>query len=491
MNPLLQGRSAGVLCPLFSFPCHARVGRWWGFLGHDGLTLIDWMARCGFRWWQILPLNPVDSARSPYASPSSFALDPRLIDTHLLGLPGPDTPESDDPDRLLQRLDTPEHSGLMEAFRHFCNEHHTWLEDHAQFQLIKSLHGQRPWTQWPSALRDRKSVALRDFSAAHLRALQALRFEQFIAWSQWQCVRLYARQRGIRVIGDLPIHVAWDSADVWAHRELFQLDAQGLPTRITGVPPDAFSAEGQCWGMPALHWDIHAASRFAWWRKRLSHLLSLVDAVRLDHFNGFVRGWIIPASNPEARHGRWESAPGEALLSCWTQDHPHLPLLAEDLGVEDALVQQLRKNHGIPGMKVLQFAFDGGHTNPHLPHHHDALNVAYSGTHDNDTVCGWYDGLDPITRRQVDEHLGKGNMPWPLLRMTLGSVAPLAVIPLADWLAEGSRARLNFPGVLHGQWRWQVDPARLDAESVLQVRHLLNLYGRWHPSRHAGQHGHA
>jgi 4-alpha-glucanotransferase len=487
MNILLQHRSAGLLCPVFSLPSPRETGRWRGFLGDHSLGIIDWMGHCGFAWWQILPLNPVDASLSPYSSPSSFALDPRLIDPRLSGLP--DAPPGnapghvkDDPDVLLEKLKQPGHEGLMQGFRQFCLEHHAWLDDHALFHVLKSLHGQRPWTQWPTALRDRSSVALRDFSAAHLLALQALKFEQFIAWSQWQRVRLYARHRGIRVIGDLPIHVAWDSVDVWAHRELFQLEEQGLPARITGVPPDAFAASGQCWGTPAPAWEHHSAGHFAWWRRRLRHALTLADAVRIDHFNGLVRGWTIPADRPDARHGRWETAPGEDLLSCWQQDHGNLPLIAEDLGAENAPAQQLRRRFGIPGMKVLQFAFDGSPDNPHLPHYHDHCCVAYTGTHDNDTTLGWHTQLDERQQRRVGDFLGGTlePMPLPLVRLALGSVAPLAIVPISDWLALGSEARLNSPGALHGQWRWQLDMQQLNADSVLQTRHLLHLYGRRH-----------
>jgi 4-alpha-glucanotransferase len=444
---VLSRRRAGVLLHLTCLD---------GALGRGGRAFIDWLAQAGFSVWQFLPQGPPGPDGSPYWVRSDAAGNPALID-----------PDERPP------LDTPE----FEAFRFSAS---AWLDDFACFEVLSRRHGGEPWWQWPYEHRDRHPEALaavRRAEAEHIRQIEA---EQFaFAW-QWRRLHEYARTRGVCLLGDLPFYVAPDSAETWAQRAQFQLDVGGRARAVAGVPPDYFSEVGQLWGNPLYDWDVMRRDGFTFWCERLRRQLERVDLLRLDHFRALAAHWAIPAGAPDARAGAWRRTPGWALLRTLHVDLGRLPLVAEDLGVITPDVEDLRRGFALPGMRVLQFGFDGRSDNPHLPHRHERESIVYTGTHDNDTALGWYRSLDAQTARRVDFYFGSGpgEMPDALVRAALASVATLAVVPVQDLLALGSEARLNTPATSGGNWRWRLPPGALTSELAERHRHLNGAFGR-------------
>jgi 4-alpha-glucanotransferase len=366
----------------------------------------------------------------------------------------------------------------------FCRAQAHWLDDFALFVVIKRLHGNRPWWTWPEPLRQRDPEKLEHLLAEAGDAFEAVRFAQFVFFRQWHALRAKARARDILILGDMPIFVAHDSADVWANPGDFDLDTWGVPNTVAGVPPDYFSETGQRWGNPVYRWDRMAKDGFQWWLRRVGWALESVDALRVDHFRGFESYWSIPASEPTAIGGAWQPGPGAVFFEALLERFGQLPLLAEDLGVITPEVTALRERFGLPGMKILQFAFDGSPDNPYLPENHVECGVVYTGTHDNDTTLGWYESLDPDTRARVLEHLGEpeDSMPWVLIRAALASPARLAVIPMQDALALGGRHRMNVPGTANGNWNWRFDWVDVPPERASELRRLIEQAGRI-PSR--------
>jgi len=345
---------------------------------------------------------------------------------------------------------------------------------------LSFVHGGAPWWNWPAELRDRAPAAIAHARQEYASELERVKSVQFAFSVQWQKLREHAHSRGVRLFGDLPFYVAPDSAETWAHREQFQLDATGLPTAVAGVPPDYFSELGQLWGNPLYNWDVIRRDRFALWRARVTAQMQRVDVLRIDHFRALVAHWSVPAGAADARGGEWRPTPGDELMGLLWDDLGDLPIVAEDLGVITADVEALRTGFGLPGMRVLQFAFSGEATNPHLPHMHAHDSVVYTGTHDNDTTVGWYATLPEHARRQVDFflRLTPGSMPEALVRTALGSIGGLAVIPAQDVLSLGSEARLNTPGTAVGNWSWRLGPGALTPELAQHYGRLNGIYGR-------------
>jgi len=452
---VLERRRAGVLLHPTSLITPQR-----GALGAHARSFIDWLAQAGFAVWQLLPLGPPGGGGSPYWARSDFAGNLAMLDRQEL------------PDAQAQRAD-------YEAFRDASRD---WLEDYVLFeQLAEQL--QQPWWEWPAELRTRAPPALERVRAQHAAQLEQRRIDQWYFDWQWRALRRYAAQRGIRLFGDLPIYVAPDSVSTWAQPQQFRLQPDGRPALLAGVPPDYFSADGQLWGNPLYDWQQAGRDRFAFWRARFARQLHRFDLVRIDHFRGLAAYWAVPAGARTARDGRWEPAPGEALLQALKSDCPELPVVAEDLGVITADVDALRRNFGMPGMRVLQFGFDGSGGNPHLPHNYSTDVVGYAGTHDNDTTVGWYRSLSPPERARVDFYLGSdaGHMLDAMLRSTLGSVAQLAILSAQDLLQLGSEARLNTPGTAAGNWSWRLPPGALDAPMAQHYAALNQVYGRIGP----------
>lgn len=479
-NPL-KTRRAGIILHPTSLPGLQSCGS----MGEQAFRWIDWLHTAGFGIWQVLPLTPVADG-SPYNSYSAFAGNPQLIDIAAMSNMGYLTLVRDGhvPDVMsclaqqFEWLESHQPQPLWNQLETFC-ANQSWLEDFCLFSVIKE-HYPVHWIDWPAPLRDRNPTALATFTAAHESRIRFHCFIQFVFMTQWQALKRYANERNILLFGDLPIFVSHDSVDVWRHRHLFKLDQDGHPHVVAGVPPDYFSATGQRWGNPLYDWPRHQAEGFSWWKSRINHALRLYDAVRIDHFRGFVASWEIPANEATAINGRWIEAPGDALFQHLLQDRQSLPLIAEDLGIITPEVVALRKKYGLPGMKILQFAFDSDGANPYLPHNHTRDSVVYTGTHDNNTTLGWYNSLNDDIRRRIACYYAQPQepMPWPLIKSALASPAHWSIFPLQDVLALGAEHRMNTPGTTAGNWNWRFDWHQFRPDLAEQLRELNRLYNR-------------
>ena len=490
-------RTAGVLLHPTSLPGRYGIGD----LGYELIAFLDWAQSAGIRMWQVLPLNPPGYGNSPYGCHSSYAGNPLLIS----------------PQRLLQESLLPEHAlDVVPSFpdseadfdgvakfktrllraswsffeanasseqRHWLERFegdNKWLDDWGLYAALKEQHNGATWTAWPRpiAMRDRAALA-----AARRDLADEIRFHkyvQFLFFRQWAAIREAADARGIRILGDVPIYVAGDSADVWANRNLFQLDDNGEPTVVAGVPPDYFSATGQRWGNPLYRWDLLREQNYRWWVSRFRAALRFADIVRVDHFRGFAAYWEIPAAETTAIHGRWMPGPGRALFDAVRQAVGSLPLVAEDLGFITPEVHELRRAIQLPGMKILQFAFAQVNS-PHLPHCYDPRTVVYTGTHDNDTARGWYTNASPTERQLAAAYLGvdgHGSIEWSLIRAAFTSVAQTAIVPVQDILGLGSEARMNKPGDGTKNWAWRFLPGALTRTHAEKLRNLAEITGR-------------
>jgi 4-alpha-glucanotransferase len=489
-------RSGGILLHPSSLPGPYGIGD----LGSSAFRFIDWLAQAGCRLWQVLPLGPTGYGDSPYQCFSAFAGNPYLISPEYLlrdDLLHPDDLRQI-PDFPTGRVDfgriIPWKLNLLEraylrfeaggdahqhAFDRFCAEHVNWLPDYALFMAIKEANSGGPWSEWPEPLRKRDPEALSEASRKHAHAVRRYSFYQFVFYRQWAQLRSFAHERDIRIIGDIPIFVAYDSADVWARPEYFYLDKEGQPTVVAGVPPDYFSKTGQLWGNPLYRWDRLKQEDYGWWLDRLRATLGLVDFVRLDHFRGFAGYWEIPAGNPTAETGRWVSGPGADFFLRVQDELGDLPIIAEDLGEITPDVSELRDQFNLPGMKILQFAFSGP-DNPFLPHNYPGNCVAYTGTHDNDTSKGWFDSAPENEREFSLRYLGTNpdDFTRDLIHAAWSSVAKFAVAPMQDFLNLGPEGRMNYPGRMGGNWTWRMSEDTLSAALLQWIVELNYLYGR-------------
>lgn len=478
MRDLLDRRLAGILLHPTSLPGSGAQGRF----GADAHRFVQFLAEAGIGVWQVLPLGPTHADGSPYQCLSAHAIDPRFLDVERLNAEG--WPLAQETERtpgafdVLLRGMTPAQRVGFEGFR--AAQAH-WLDDYALFIALKAVYHQCGWFDWPAPLRERDPEALRWARHALRRRIEGICLEQYLLYSQWLALREHARERGILLFGDMPIFVAYDSADVWSRPELFLLDDLGRPTHVAGVPPDYFSATGQRWGNPLYAWERHAADGYQWWRERLRSHMALFDLVRIDHFRGLEAYWEIPVSCPTAIEGRWVPGPGAALLAALAEEAPGLPLIAEDLGIITPEVVKLREDFHLPGMRILHFAFDGGADNPYLPHRHTRDSVVFTGTHDNDTTVSWFASLSAEQQSHVRDYLGVAPEEDParfLSRTAFASVANLAIIPLQDALELGGEARMNTPGTTEGNWAWRFDWEELPDDLAARLRHMSALYGR-------------
>ena len=496
-----QERCSGVLLHPTSLPGPHGVGD----LGPAAFQFVEKLAEWHQTLWQVLPLGPVGFGYSPYQSPSAFAINPMLISPEKLVDAGwlvPETLEALEPlpaeAAQFAEAEARKAQLLREAFVQFqqnrsdsdqqawtqwCEEQAFWLEDYAAFMVLKELHGEGSWTQWPEGSRKRRITAMRTFRTEQAEALDFQRFVQWVGFEQWHALKEHANQRGIRIIGDLPIFVSHESADVWAHPELFELDASGQPTVIAGVPPDYFSETGQRWGNPLYCWDKLAKTGFLWWRQRLGSLLSQFDLIRIDHFRGFESYWEIPVSEPTAIRGHWKPGPGFSFFKRVQQDLGKLPVIAEDLGLITPEVHALRQQCEFPGMKILQFAFSDP-DNLYLPHNIQGTDsVAYTGTHDNDTLLGWFRTLEASQREFLNHYLSRDvhedNVCYELIRTTWATTAQLALVPLQDLLGLETEARMNTPGTVGGaNWRWRYQEGDLERVPADWLRLITRTYSR-------------
>lgn len=476
MVTALDRRRAGVLLHPTSLPGAQPQG----VIGDDARRFIDLLVAGGFTIWQTLPLGPVDQSLSPYNIKSVHAGNPRLIDTSDLQAQGwldTELPEGDLSTQLafayrsFRRQATP---AQRTAFSNFVQEQRSWLLPYALFEHYRRCFGQRPWWEWPAAMRNREPAMLTATLAEARDSLRSIAFEQYLFDRQWQQLRDYAHERGVCLFGDLPFYVDLDSVEVWWQRKLFRLDSDGRPEVVAGVPPDYFNADGQLWGNPLYDWEAMRADGFRWWIARVRGQLRYFDLLRLDHFRALESYWEVRAGAASAREGCWRQAPGAQLLAAIEAQLGEVPLVAEDLGIITQKVRDLRDEFNLPGMLVLQFAFDGSPQNPYLPANHVEHAVVYTGTHDNDTTIGWYEKLDAGTRARVDACLActPGDMPAALIRAAYASPARLAIIPMQDLLGLGTEARMNVPGTAEGNWRWRFRWDQLDAGLAERCRRL-------------------
>lgn len=496
----MTDRQAGVLLHPTSLPGAYGIGE----LGDHVTAFLDWAETAELKLWQILPLNPPGYGSSPYGCLSSFAGNPLMISPQRLLKEGllEARDVADLPAFPLDHVDFPavtrfKHALLRTSWQHFqasrhdalhseleafaaADEQRHWLGDYALFMAIRDAEGCAPWWSWKNGLAVREPAALEHAREQYRDEIRFWEYVQFLFFRQWKAVKEAAHARGIRILGDIPIYVANDSADVWSHRELFQLGVNGEPSVVAGVPPDYFSATGQRWGNPLYRWDVMRDDGFQWWVARVRTNLRLADMVRFDHFRGFAEYWEIPASEATAVRGRWMPGPGIALFDALRKELGDLPIVAEDLGFITQDVHELRKAVGAPGMKILQFAF-GSEQSPHLPHCYEKQTVVYTGTHDNDTARGWFDQAPQEERDKAMAYLGfqtADEAPWAFIRTAYTSIADTVIIPLQDILGLGSDARMNTPGEEHDNWSWRLRAGSLTREQAARLRILAKVTGR-------------
>lgn len=492
------GRASGILLHPTSLPGPFGMGE----LSDEAYRFVDFLAASNQRLWQVLPLGPTGYGDSPYASFSSFAGNPLLISLGQLAKDGlleegelRDRPAFPDSRvdfgaviewkmpllwKSFERFNARDEAGKSPYYSLFHQKASAWLDDFALFMALKDHYHGKPWTEWEPAIRARKPEALASWREQLADRVNFHRYLQYQFSAQWLRLKVHANQRGISIMGDIPIFVAHDSADVWSHPELFYLDETGAPTVVSGVPPDYFSATGQRWGNPLYRWDVLAESGYAWWIERFRAALAQVDMIRLDHFRGFVGYWEIPAEEETAVKGQWKPGPGEALFKALKKALGRVPIIAEDLGVITQEVDDLRIKFGFPGMRVLQFAFSSDADNIHLPHNFERKTLVYTGTHDNDTTVGWYNTRKPEEQHIVREYLATDGQSIyaDFIRAAFSSVADLAIVPLQDVLGLGSEARMNLPGRASGNWAWRFRADQLNDGHRAWLAELARLYGR-------------
>ncbi|MDE2117369.1 MAG: 4-alpha-glucanotransferase [Betaproteobacteria bacterium] len=497
---MLADRASGILLHPTSLPGAFGAGDF----GTDAYKFVDWLASTGQTYWQVLPLGEIGPGNSPYMSGSAFAGNILLIDLAELASHGwlIDEDLVPDPEFCAGRVDfarlhpfrmkrlrraaecffTRQPDKMRREYGEFCAAESEWLEDYALFMTISERENWREWNHWPKDLAHRDPQALYRFGKICTGETGFWKFCQWCFARQWSKLKHYANERGVRIIGDLPIFVAYQSADVWSHQELFELDEHGCPSVIAGVPPDYFSETGQLWGNPLYRWDAHKETGYAWWIARLRKALQQTDLVRVDHFRGFVAYWEIPADAPNAIIGKWEPGPGEKLFEAFEQAFPHLPIIAEDLGLITPDVLELRDKFKLPGMRVLQFAFGNGITNHFLPHHYVTNTIAYTGTHDNDTSIGWWDSVPDHERAFARQYLGIDGgveaINWVMMRALSKSVANIVIFPMQDVLGLSSEHRMNFPGHPTGNWEWRFSWDMIKPEHTLALAEMTAEYGR-------------
>jgi 4-alpha-glucanotransferase len=495
-------RSSGILLHPTCLPSRYGVGD----IGPEAYRWVKFLDSSKTRFWQVLPLGPTGYGDSPYQCFSAFAGNHYLISPDLLLKDGllADTDLADLPpfpndhvdfgwmipwkekllDRAYENFKSINSLKIKDEFNEFRGKHADWLPDFALFMALKSFHNGAPWVKWEPALRDREPKAINRMMVTLGNSIERQEFSQYLFFKQWLNLRNYAHKLGISIIGDAPIFVAHDSADVWSHPELFFLDTQGNPTVVAGVPPDYFSATGQLWGNPLYRWPVHKEKHYSWWLARLKTVLSTVDIIRLDHFRGFAGYWEIPNGLPTAEKGRWVPGPGEDFFKKVAEVLGELPLIAEDLGEITADVVKLRDSFDLPGMKILQFAFSNDASDKFLPHNFTPNFFAYTGTHDNDTSLGWYQN---VSKKETDfalHYLGisrraaRRGVVMAMIRALWGSVALCAIAPMQDFLNLGTEARMNYPGRPSGNWSWRIRTGMLNPGLSKKIKILNTIYGR-------------
>ncbi len=494
-------RASGILLPISSLPSKYGIG----CFSKSAYEFVDQLKRAGQRYWQILPLGPTGYGDSPYQSFSTFAGNPYfisledLIEEGVLSQEECDsadfgsTPESVDYGKIYKARfpllrKAYERSKISEdpGFWKFMEENSWWVRDYAIFMAVKDLFGGKSWDQWPEDIRKRWGYSMDYYQRELYFDIEFYEYIQYVFLKQWNRLKTYANENGIQIIGDIPIYVAFDSADTWANPQLFQLDGENMPTAVAGCPPDGFAADGQLWGNPLYRWDYHRNTGFGWWMSRLSYCFKLYDVVRIDHFRGFDEYFSIPFGDTTAHNGHWEKGPGMEIFWRMRECMGDRAVIAEDLGYVTDSVRQLVRDTGFPGMKVLEFAFDSrdtGSANDYLPHNYPVNSVVYTGTHDNETLTGWFAGIRPEERRMVRSYLNNfrdsgEEIYWDLVCTAMASVSRLCVIPLQDYFGYDNACRMNQPSTLGKNWKWRLKEGELTEELLSKIRELTAQYGR-------------
>ena len=490
-------RSSGILMPISSLPSPHGIGT----LGAEARKFVDFLAAAGQSWWQILPVSPTSYGDSPYQSFSAYAGNPYFIDLDLLCEDGLLTPEEvnavnwgADPARVdysaiyngrFPLLHLAMERGWerdVDKVKSFSVQSDTWLPDYALFMALKRHFGMKSWTEWPDEdIRLRRPEAVQHYQKELADDIRLFSYIQYLFFRQWEALRAYAHEKGIGIIGDLPIYVAMDSADVWADPRAFQLDERNVPAEVAGVPPDYFTADGQLWGNPLYDWDAMKADGYSWWVRRIAGASRLYDILRIDHFRGLESYWAVPYGETTAKIGHWVKGPGMDLIGVLTEKFPNIQFIAEDLGYLTPEVRQLLADSGLPGMKILQFAFDSREAANYLPHTYPRNCVCYAGTHDNSTLMGWKNDAAPADIAAAREYLGlneEEGFHWGILRGGQSSVADLFVAQMQDYLGLGSEARMNTPGILGGNWQWRMLPGQITEDLTKRIARMTSLYGR-------------
>lgn len=468
-------RQAGVLLHISSLPS--------GNLGQDAYQFVDFLASTGVSIWQTLPINMPHADNSPYQCVSAHAANTAFINVQQLVDDGLVTNE-ESASGHQQALNAAYHRFMannhLDDFDQFCETHQSWLKDFSLYSVLRQHFNFQSWDAWGALYKNRDQATLAVFEAEHKINVEQVKFNQYLFFKQWDALKKYANKNDIALFGDIPIFVAYDSAEVWAKPHLFRLDENNAMTVVAGVPPDYFSETGQRWGNPHYNWEVMAEDNYAWWVERMQTQSALFDLVRIDHFRGLEAAWEIPADEETAINGTWVAAPGDALLAAIYAAYPDIDLVAEDLGIITEEVDALRLKYDMPGMKILQFAFGGDDTNPYLPENIEENSVVYTGTHDNDTTLGWYEQADDQVKNHLYHYLEneQPDMPNALISLTLSTKAKLAIVPMQDILALDGTHRMNTPGTTEGNWAWRFDWAQLTNENSEQFKQAINASGR-------------
>ena len=489
-------RKSGILLPVSSIPSKYGIGTF----SKQAYAFIDLLEKAGQTYWQMLPLGPTGYGDSPYQSFSTFAGNPYYIDLEKLIEEGYLTKEEceqydfgDNAEyvdyekvynsrfKVLRKAFKNSKIEEKEEFKTFISQNSYWLDDYALYMAVKNSFDGISWIEWDEDIKLRKESALASYREKFAEEIAFYQFQQFLFAKQWTALKDYANKKKIQIIGDIPIYVAFDSADTWANPELFQLDDTCTPIAVAGCPPDAFSATGQLWGNPLYRWDYHKKTEYAWWMKRIAYCYELYDVVRIDHFRGFDEYYAIPYGDPTAEFGHWEQGPGYDIFKTMKEKLGKKAVIAEDLGFLTDSVLKLVKKTGYPGMKILQFAFDSREESDYLPHNYTTNSVVYTGTHDNDTMLGWYQSLNRHDKAFAKKYLNirsNKDVQWEFIRAAMSSVSDTCIVPMQDYLGLGTEARINVPSTLGTNWKWRMLPDAFDEELAERIRKMTKLYGR-------------
>lgn len=492
-------REQGILMPVSSIPSEYGIGTF----GKESYEFVDFLRKAGQKLWQILPLGPIGYGASPYQSFSTFAGNPYYIDLVMLIEQGYLTKEECDAcdfgdhvnyidyekqynnrfTLLRKAWERAIKKGLetKKDYIEFLKKNNSWLDDYALYMALKDAFPGKCFIDWEDDIRLRKPLALAKYRRELADEIRFYQFQQYLFAKQWKELKLYANKAGIRIVGDIPIYVAFDSADTWSHPELFQLDEAGMPIGVAGCPPDAFSSTGQLWGNPLYNWEYHKKTNYNWWMQRIAYCYELYDVVRIDHFRGFDEYWFVPYGDETAAGGHWEAGPGYDLFETMKRKLGKKQVIAEDLGFLTDSVIKLLKDTGYPGMKILQFAFDANGESIYLPHNYDHNCVVYTGTHDNETTPGWLTTRSPQDKTFLERYLNRKSdedLCWELIRVAASSVAETAIIPMQDYLGLGNEARINTPSTLGDNWKWRMSKGAATDELARKIYDLTKMYGR-------------